>query len=368
MFKKRANLVALSFWFSVVPVQKSIQVNEQSDCGFFKLPIALLPKAFYKDPEKPTRKEWQAVFTVGLTCKKMGAFLKSNNWLIPVDTAINQQVLGEKLSDDYISGQEKFIVLARSSLDLDFNKFYQKKIGLYTDPHCFYSLDNHAVDQCDFYLLRLLHSKGFAIAKTSFPEYRKDENDPGKYQRFVAIVTYYLRHGFDIASYVKHSKQTTFPITDACKMGHKEVVQLLLDHGCPVDLGDDFGTPLSYACKSGFIDIVKLLTQKGANLDLSSKENYCPFITACSMGYLEIAEFLAASGANVNIVNYQETALSSTLSNYKVSLTPMLMWLLQLDAFKLVREEYERAKKNFKKVKLNGLLKLLNKKWKSQKS
>ena len=82
----------------------------------------------------------------------------------------------------------------------------------------------------------------------------------------------------------------------ACKKGHKDVVQLLLDH-C-VDLnarnGDRF-TAFMWACKNGHKDVVKLLLDhQDQIIELNTRDNdgCTAFMWACENGHQDVVQLL----------------------------------------------------------------------------
>ncbi|CAG2198841.1 unnamed protein product [Mytilus edulis] len=102
-------------------------------------------------------------------------------------------------------------------------------------------------------------------------------------------------------------KQT--PLCLASRMGHIEVVKLLLKYGAKVDKmsedeNKDYGFPRTYrkgytslfaACQRKYYDIVDILLEGGANL------NNALFV-ACQEGYLDTVQFLVQKGADVNSI------------------------------------------------------------------
>eukprot|EP00004_Rigifila_ramosa_P015395 TRINITY_DN3562_c1_g4_i1.p2 TRINITY_DN3562_c1_g4~~TRINITY_DN3562_c1_g4_i1.p2 ORF type:complete len:146 (+),score=39.50 TRINITY_DN3562_c1_g4_i1:654-1091(+) len=68
----------------------------------------------------------------------------------------------------------------------------------------------------------------------------------------------------------------------AAQQGHKAVVELLLEKGASVDVGDGGGwTALMYACDNNHTDISLIFCTHGANLDLQNKNGslsacFCP--------------------------------------------------------------------------------------------
>ena len=85
----------------------------------------------------------------------------------------------------------------------------------------------------------------------------------------------------------------------ACKGGHKDVVQLLLDHSNPnVELnGNDICgiTALAWACKNGHKDVVQLLLDHSdPKIDLSPKNSlgWTALMNARRGGHKEIIQLM----------------------------------------------------------------------------
>ena len=77
------------------------------------------------------------------------------------------------------------------------------------------------------------------------------------------------------------------PIAVAAGKGHKEVVQVLLDHGADVnsenrsDLG--FITPLQFATDGGNLEVMKLLLDRGAEPNKTNTNGWTPLHYACNV-------------------------------------------------------------------------------------
>lgn len=91
----------------------------------------------------------------------------------------------------------------------------------------------------------------------------------------------------------------------ACRHGHTEMVQALLEQVIDVDLLDpDRVTPIYYAVDSGYEHIVRLLLGKFAvtNVSESVEPGKTILYTAAKKGYLEIVKLTLEHGVNVNEV------------------------------------------------------------------
>ncbi|KXS22249.1 ankyrin [Gonapodya prolifera JEL478] len=104
-----------------------------------------------------------------------------------------------------------------------------------------------------------------------------------------------------------------FMIT-ACRVGHVDVVQMLLlrgldpDAGCKNTFQPDgrihsafYTTPLMIAISSRQDAIVNLLLQHGADVNLVASDGFTALLNACVSGQVSTARKLVDRGANVNI-------------------------------------------------------------------
>lgn len=83
----------------------------------------------------------------------------------------------------------------------------------------------------------------------------------------------------------------------AALQGHKRIVELLLNHGAPVDGGPGW-TPLIYASFRGHTDIVELLLKHGANPDDTSPNGTTALMVAAKNGYIDTVRVLLKHHAN----------------------------------------------------------------------
>ena len=106
----------------------------------------------------------------------------------------------------------------------------------------------------------------------------------------------------------------------ACRMGLEKLLEVLIDHGAPVDgdeavlartqsRGWETPAPLYRACSFGHLNVVKVLLTHGANANLPSASNYgrTALHVACEGERLQIAQMLINHGANVRAKDHQGT-------------------------------------------------------------
>ena len=68
------------------------------------------------------------------------------------------------------------------------------------------------------------------------------------------------------------------PLHDACRRGHIEIVEYLVEHGANVNVSDNDGiTPLHDACRGGHKEIVEYLVEHGANVNVSDNDEQLHF-------------------------------------------------------------------------------------------
>ncbi|KAH8647874.1 hypothetical protein BX600DRAFT_484435 [Xylariales sp. PMI_506] len=95
----------------------------------------------------------------------------------------------------------------------------------------------------------------------------------------------------------------------AASNGHKEIVQLLLDHGADVNIAGKYGTALMRAAENGHKEIVQLLLDHSANVNTVG-EYTTALISAAENGHKEITQLLLDHGADVNVTGVDGTALT----------------------------------------------------------
>ncbi|CAG0914333.1 unnamed protein product [Notodromas monacha] len=103
------------------------------------------------------------------------------------------------------------------------------------------------------------------------------------------------------------------PLVVACRNGHFDVAQYLLDK-CNADLEQtgsvtfdgetiEGAPPLWCASAAGNLDIVKLLISRGANVNATTKTNSTPLRAACFDGHFSIVKYLIKQHADIEIAN-----------------------------------------------------------------
>ena len=76
------------------------------------------------------------------------------------------------------------------------------------------------------------------------------------------------------------------PLQLACKNGHYQTVETLLNDGYDVNKADNKGiTPLMLACKYGHTDIVILLLSRGAQVNMQNNDGGSALMLASQNGH-----------------------------------------------------------------------------------
>ena len=89
---------------------------------------------------------------------------------------------------------------------------------------------------------------------------------------------------------------------EASRMGHKETVQALLtSFDEEIDAQDFCGaTPTMEASRMGHLDVLKVLVDNGADLDHKANDGSTPLMVAASEGHSEVVLYLLDGGARLN--------------------------------------------------------------------
>lgn len=119
-------------------------------------------------------------------------------------------------------------------------------------------------------------------------------------------------------------------LLEACKYGHTEVVQLLLDEArVHVDhTNGDGQTGLHLACVEGHAAVCALLLERGADANQADATDWSdtPFSRACQEGHVECVRLLLDHGVSVNQTHLNGfTGLIESCSRGQVAVTELLL-------------------------------------------
>jgi ankyrin repeat protein len=111
-----------------------------------------------------------------------------------------------------------------------------------------------------------------------------------------------IQLGADIDSKDGYSNQNKMSLHFACIKGYIDVVEMLVHMGIDVNMHSKCRkqTALHYACCHGQLGTVKKLIQLGADVNICDCYRITPLHLACEHGHVDIVEELIKSGAKVN--------------------------------------------------------------------
>ena len=103
------------------------------------------------------------------------------------------------------------------------------------------------------------------------------------------------------------------PLIIACKAGDLAIATALMEKGADCKIKDRLGfSSLHYACKEGHEQICQYLLQQGAPLEQEAKDgNGCtPLLFALEAGHGNLALFLIEKGANMKVSDQDESKMN----------------------------------------------------------
>ena len=90
------------------------------------------------------------------------------------------------------------------------------------------------------------------------------------------------------------------PLHQAVAGGHKDIVSLLLNEGCPINVVDSRGkSVLHYAARHGQIHMIEMLTEQGLDINKRDDEGRTPLHYAAEKGHITTFNELISIGGNV---------------------------------------------------------------------
>ena len=137
------------------------------------------------------------------------------------------------------------------------------------------------------------------------------------------------------------------PLHQAVLGGYKELVWLLLDEGCPIDVEDDEGyNVLQTAALTGHIELIEFFAASGnlkLNINHASKNGFTALHCAAEKGQLEAASTLLKLGARESL-SMVATEFGGTPLHYPAFYGNIEMMSLLLDSqSKSISDEYSPA-------------------------
>uniref|UniRef100_A0A8C6ZNA3 Ankyrin repeat domain-containing protein 50 n=1 Tax=Nothoprocta perdicaria TaxID=30464 RepID=A0A8C6ZNA3_NOTPE len=131
------------------------------------------------------------------------------------------------------------------------------------------------------------------------------------------IVEHLLDHGAEV-NHEDVDGRTALSVAALCvpaSKGHASVVSLLIERGAEVDHCDKDGmTPLLVAAYEGHVDVVDLLLEGGADVDHTDNNGRTPLLAAASMGHASVVNTLLFWGAAVDSIDSEGRTVLSIAS------------------------------------------------------
>ena len=87
------------------------------------------------------------------------------------------------------------------------------------------------------------------------------------------------------------------PLHQAVRAGHEEIVSVLLEEGCPIDVKDSNGrSVLHWATECGQVDLIELFVKGGLDVNVVDNAGRTPLHFAASEGHVECVRVLLTLG------------------------------------------------------------------------
>jgi ankyrin repeat protein len=144
----------------------------------------------------------------------------------------------------------------------------------------------------------------------------------------IEAIQYHLEHG------VSHDVRTNdkfgnAPIHQAAQAGHIDIVRILIEYGCPINLKQNFSwRPIHYAASNGYTEMFKMLIEYKADLKAVNGYGFSPIHLAAQEGYIEIVNILLKQGIHLDtpILNADgNTPLQVAAQNGHIKLVEILI-------------------------------------------
>ncbi|XP_074127160.1 uncharacterized protein LOC141544661 isoform X5 [Sminthopsis crassicaudata] len=138
------------------------------------------------------------------------------------------------------------------------------------------------------------------------------------------------------------------PLMKAIQCQQEECATILLEHGADPNIGDNNNNALHYVAYFQNIDIAAKLLRYKADIEAKNKEGLTPLFFAVRANKCDMADFLLKNGANVNALDiFQRTTLMLALSS---EFTEMVSVLLQHNADLTIKDQLGRTAETYARI------------------
>lgn len=136
----------------------------------------------------------------------------------------------------------------------------------------------------------------------------------------VARKKFHGKNFMQIFSLQDKDGRTALSVTCMCSsvaIDHTNVARLLLERGADVQCQDNNGkTPLLCAASDGRLDLCRLLLAFNADVDHSDGHQCTPLLSAASMGHGIIIDLLLANGAGLDMIDAEGRTVLTVAAAY----------------------------------------------------
>lgn len=110
-----------------------------------------------------------------------------------------------------------------------------------------------------------------------------------------------LAAGADLGLRYRFEKRDISALDCAARLGHVEVMRLLIERGAMGTVQEGVRTPLHHAAQHNQVDAIELLVKEAANVDAKDADGWTPLLLAAVEDHGSAVEALCASGADVSL-------------------------------------------------------------------
>lgn len=116
------------------------------------------------------------------------------------------------------------------------------------------------------------------------------------------------------------------PLHVAARNGNIAMLKLLIENGADMNIENHTGAkPIHYAARAGHSDVVDLLLAKGVDVNSRDAEDYTPLHNSTYNGHMDLTKLLLANGADVNATTYTgSTPLSCAQGAFHEDITALI--------------------------------------------